>query len=171
MKTKAALFGMLLLVPLSCSRDLTRVDAGEHGSAGHSGAVSTRANLKHAGEGGIAEPAPAAVLAGDGGDEDNQDLASVEQADRFLNERYGDLLPRSMEQQAAVAAADQYLNQRGFIIAEPRRYLVRKVSSGWQVTVASLEAMRRAEQKRGRDLIVSVVDKNGHPEGVSVSTR
>jgi hypothetical protein len=99
------------------------------------------------------------------------ELASVEEVDRFLSDRYRDLIPRSEEQRKAVIAADEYLDRRRTIVARPRRYLVRKTSSGWDVTVISLAALRRAEQKRSGSIIVSLVDDHGHLEGRSVGVQ
>jgi len=101
----------------------------------------------------------------------DQSLASVELVDRFLRERYGDAVPQSEEQLRAVAAADEYLDQRRRRVAQPRRYLVRRTSSGWDVTVLSLDALRRAEQERSGGVIVSLAEKEGHLVGVSLAVQ
>ena len=106
----------------------------------------------------------------DGGREVDS-IDSVDLVDKFLADRYGDLIPRSEDQKNAVLVADEYLAERKIVVAPPRRYLVLKTSSGWDVTVLSLEDLRRAEEKRGRAIHVSLVEAQGHLEGSSIAVR
>ena len=149
----AALFTLLVLASLcSCEKE-----ASKHSDTPVSSGSSARSTSD-------AGPTPPST---DG----DQNLASVEQVERFLAERYGDSVPRSEEQLKAVAAADEYLEQRRRSVARPRRYLVRRTSSGWDVTVLSLDALRRAEQERSGSVIVSLVEKDGHLRGASLTVQ
>ena len=94
----------------------------------------------------------------------------VEKIDQFLSERYPDLIPRSKQQLEAASAADKYLDKTS-LLPRPRRYLVRKTSAGWDVTVMSLEDLRRAEVNHKGGVIVSVTDAHGQLEGVSLKVQ
>ncbi len=150
---KAAISGLLILAAMQCSR------AKE--AAKDAGPGTTSSDLQGLDAGEAATSARGAGPA----------LASVETVDRFLAERFGDDLPRSVEQQAAVAVAEAYLDQMHVTVARPRRYLVRKTSAGWDVSVLSLEALRRAEVERRPVTVVSLVEDHGHLEGVSISQQ
>jgi hypothetical protein len=106
---------------------------------------------------------------GEGGADNDASYASAEEIDRFLEARYGDLIPRSGQQLKAVAAADEYLDRRKTVIERPHRYLVRKTVTDWEVTVLSLEGLRRSE-KRGT-LIVHLVEENGELHVTSIGAQ
>ena len=150
MKTTALGYDVLLAA-LRCSRADERY---EH-SSGSSASVSSLPE-------GPGSPGPSA----DGGSA----LASVDTIDRFLNERYADLIPRSEEQLQVVSAADKFVDKTS-LVPRPRRYLVRKTSAGWDVTVMSLEDLRRAEESRKGGVVVLVRDIEGKLEGVSLAVQ
>lgn len=152
MKTTALVY-VVLLAALRCSRADERY---EH-SSGPSASVTSPPD---------AEGSGTPAVRADGG----SDLASVDKIDRFLNERYADLIPRSEQQLAVVSAADRYMDKTS-LVPRPRRYLVRKTSTGWAVTVMSLEDLRRAEESHKGGVVVSVRDVHGNLEGVSLAVQ
>lgn len=152
MKT-TALGHVLLLAALRCS---SQGEKHEQASAPPASITTPRPV--------VASARPAATS--DGGAE----VASVEKIDQFLTERYSDLIPRSEQQLEAVSAADRYVDKTS-LVPRPRRYLVRKTSAGWDVTVMSLEDLRRAEVNHKGGVIVSVTATRGQLEGVSLKVQ
>jgi len=152
MKTTVLGYVVLLSV-LRCSRADERYER----PSGPSASVTSSADAD-----GPTRPS----LGADGG----SDLASVDKIDRFLNERYADLIPRSAQQLEAVSAADRYVDKTS-LVPRPRRYLVRKTSPGWDVTVMNLEDLRRAEMNHKGGVVVSVRDVQGTLEGVSLAVQ
>ena len=115
------------------------------------------------------QPAPAV----DGG----EDLLSVVEVDALLAERYGAQASSSassavsVEQAEAIKAADAYVDNLKTPITRPRRYIVRKTASGWNVTVFSLEDLRHVLMERRSTLSVQVVEEGGRFRGVSTEIR
>ena len=97
---------------------------------------------------------------------------SVQEVDRLLYEKYGDLTARSAEHQATIDAADAYVDKgRSYVVGRPRRYVVQATPSGWDVTVLSLEELQQMLVRRNASITVHVIREGGHLRGTSIEVR